>query len=151
MFKMKVYLQDLNIDAYKSLVENKGDNILGKKYIKNEIWFLTPEGKIKIIDDNYYKYKLRCNNEREEYPNHIGTKTCFCEKGYFKKMMQSFNIPLQHHKIDVKKIVYNRDPSISLIVEKTNNQYSDIYFYTNNDIREVDIKSAITSFAEYLT
>ena len=49
------------------------------------------------------------------------------------------------------KIIYDRDPSISLIIEKTNNVYSDIYFWTNRDIAEVDIKSTITSFTECLT
>ena len=55
MFKMKVYLQGLDIDTYRTLVENKGDKLLGKRHIKNESWLLTTDGKYKIIDDNYFK------------------------------------------------------------------------------------------------
>ena len=40
MFKMKVYLEGLNIDTYRSIVESKGDTFLGNKHIKNEIWLL---------------------------------------------------------------------------------------------------------------
>ena len=34
MFKMKVYLEGLDIETYRSIVESKGDNLLGNKYIK---------------------------------------------------------------------------------------------------------------------
>ena len=151
MFKMKVYLQGLDIDTYRTLVENKGDKLLGKRHIKNESWLLTADGKYKIIDDNYFKYKLKSSTEKIHIENYFENKDIFCEKGYFKKMHQVYNVPLHHHKIKITKIIYNRDPSISLIIEKTNDVYSDIYFWTSNDINEMDIKSAIASFTQCLT
>ena len=38
MFKMKVYLEGIDIETYRSIVESKGDNLLGNKHIKNEIF-----------------------------------------------------------------------------------------------------------------
>ena len=117
----------------------------------NESWLLTADGKYKIIDDNYFKYKLKSSTEKIHIENYFENKDIFCEKGYFKKMHQVYNIPLHHHKIKITKFIYNRDPSISLIIEKTNDIYSDIYFWTSNDINEMDIKSAIASFTQCLT
>ena len=139
MFKMKVYLEGLDIETYRSIVESKGDNLLGNKYIKNEIWLLTPDGKYKIVDDKYFKYKLNDSQEKMERKNYFENRHIFCEQGYFKKIAQVFNIPMQHHKMKITKIIYNRDPSISLIIEKQNDIYSDIYFWTNNNIDEIDI------------
>ena len=151
MFKMKVYLEGLNIDTYRSIVESKGDTFLGNKHIKNEIWLLAPDGKYKIIDDKYFKYKLKKSEEKIEVENYFDNRNIYCEQGYFKKITQVFTIPINHHKIKLTKIIYDRDPSISLIIEKTNNVYSDIYFWTNRDIEDVGIKSTITSFTECLT
>lgn len=151
MFKMKVYLEGIDIDTYRSIVESKGDKLLGNKHIKNELWLLTPDGKYKIVDDKYFKYKLKTSEEKLELENYFEDRNIYCEQGYFKKISQVFNIPIHHHKIKITKIIYNRDPSISLIVEKINDMYSDIYFWTNNNIAEIDIKSTIASFTKCLT
>ena len=50
---MKVYLDGLDINTYRSIVESKGDTFLGNKHIKNEIWLLTTDGKYKIIDEKF--------------------------------------------------------------------------------------------------
>jgi len=148
---MKVYLEGIDIDTYRSIVESKGDKLLGNKHIKNELWLLTPDGKYKIVDDKYFKYKLKTSEEKLELENYFEDRNIYCEQGYFKKISQVFNIPIHHHKIKITKIIYNRDPSISLIVEKINDMYSDIYFWTNNNIAEIDIKSTIASFTKCLT
>ena len=151
MFKMKVYLEGIDINTYRSIVESKGDKLLGNRHIKNEMWLLTPDGKYKIVDDKYFKYKLKSSDEKIELKNYLEDRNIYCEQGYFKKISQVFNIPIHHHKIKITKIIYKRDPSISLIVEKINDCYSDIYFWTNNKIDEIDIKSTIASFTKCLT
>ena len=104
-----------------------------------------------VADDKYFKYKLKKSEEKIEVENYFDNRNIYCEQGYFKKITQVFTIPINHHKIKLTKIIYDRDPSISLIIEKTNNAYSDIYFWTNRDIEDVGIKSTITSFTECLT
>ena len=150
MFKMKIYLDSLHIKDYISIVTNKGDDIFGPKKVYYKTWLLTPEGKYKIIDNNYYKFKLQ-QNDAIVIDNYLPHSRAICEKSYFKKFGQIYTIPISHQKIKIKKNIYKKDPSISLIVEKTNDTFTDIYFLTNNDIQDPDIKQTIISFLSILT
>ena len=72
---------------------------------------------------------LKKSSSIDNYINHI---SIICENSYFKKKNQIFDIPLSHIYINIQKYIYNKDPSISLVVEKVNNifiwQYS-IYLF----------------------
>ena len=150
MFKMKIYLHDIKVNNYTTIITNKGDNIFGSKKIINENWILTTDGKYKIQDNNYFKYKLQ-EKESIIINNYINHLSIFCENSYFKKQQQVFNIPPSHININIQKYIYNRDPSISLVVEKVNDDFTDIYFQSNNDIQNPDIKNTIVSFLSILT
>ena len=150
MFIMKIYLHDIKVDNYTNMIKNKGDSILGPKKIIQENWLLTPDGKYKIQENNYFKYKLyeKDSITIDNYINHI---SIICENSYFKKKNQIFNIPLSHICINIQKYIYNKDPSISLVVEKVNDIFTDIYFFSNRDIQNPDIKKTIASFLSILT
>lgn len=147
---MKIYLNNLKPHMYVNYIANKSDKDLGHKTIQNEVWILTADGKYKITDNNYFKYKL--NDISSEIKKlYIDDITAFCETSYFTKKYAVYNIPIQHHKIMIQKYIYDRDPSISLVIEKINNKISDIYFWTKKDSDDNDVKSTIASFLSLLT
>jgi hypothetical protein len=147
---MKVYLDKINIINYTGMVSNIGDESLGPKKVCHESWILTIDGKYKIIDNNYYKFKLQ-QKDTLVIDNYLSNSTAFCENSYFKKGEQVFNIPPAHQKITIKKYIYSRDPSISLIIEMINENVTDIYFWTKKDIEDPVIKQTIMSFVSNLT
>ena len=147
---MKIYLHAIGVNNYINIITNKGDSIFGPKKIINENWILTADGKYKIQDNNYFKFKLQEKNP-VIINNYIDNLSVFCENSYFKKKQQIFNIPPSHININIQKYIYNRDSSISLVVEKVNDIFTDIYFLSNNDIQNPDIKNTIVSFLSILT
>ena len=147
---MKIYLNNLKPNMYVNYIANKSDKELGHKTIQNEVWILTADGKYKITDNNYFKYKLNeMTTKIKKF--YIDDITAICETGYFAKKCAMYNIPIQHHKIIIQKYIYDTDPSISLVIEKVNEKVRDIYFWTKKDIDDNDVKSTIVSFLSLLT
>ena len=99
---MKIYLQEIKVNNYTSIITNKGDDIFGPKKIINENWILTNDGKYKIQDNNYLKFKLQ-EKDSLLINNYINNLSVFCENSYFKKKQQIFNIPPSHININIQK------------------------------------------------
>jgi len=148
---MKIYLPQLNLSTYNKYISNKGDEHIGSKSVVENIWILTDDGKYKVIDDNYFKYKLHEAKPTEIVENYIDNAPAYCDYSVFKKNFQTYVLPMNHVKVHIKYIFYNIDTSISLVVEKVDDEYTDIYFTTKNDINSPDIKNTIISFLSILS
>ena len=134
---LDIYKHDQFPSKFTHIVD-KAENI--SQHLNKKINFITSQSSLEHVE-----------KDTLVIDNYLSNSTAFCENSYFKKGEQVFNIPPAHQKITIKKYIYSRDPSISLIIEMINENVTDIYFWTNKDIEDPVIKQTIMSFVSNLT
>ena len=104
----------------------------------------------KIINDEYYKYKLLDNSENK-YENFLNKYTLYCSNSYWKKI-QVDNIPYKHSIINISyvEIKLNKFSNNTMVFEIFNGKVIDLYFLSDMSKDDHSFKEDISLFIKMI-
>jgi hypothetical protein len=117
---------------------------------KKDTLFLSYDGLYKIIDNNYYKFKL-IDNDAYIYNNFLDDYTLYHSNSFWKKSMIT-SIPFDIETIDINyiEIKLNEYSKNTMVIEILNGKIIDLYFLSNMSKDDYSFKEDISLFIKMI-
>jgi hypothetical protein len=142
----KYHILEININNIKLNKFENNDYVNKRK----DTLFLCENGLHKIIDDEYYKFKLIDNNETK-YDDFLDKYTLYSSNSYWKKIAVD-NIPYKHSTINISyvEIKLNKFSKNTMVFEIFNGKIIDLYFLSDMSKDDHSFKEDISLFIKMI-
>lgn len=135
---MKLYIPKLGYFNKNNIVD-----LLTKTEKQRLIY--SKRGIFQLINNKLFEIEI------EDFPvekEKIKEISCLIDRSKFKKTQIAYQIPLEHHLVEIDKSFYklNDKSLIEFVIEEVNHKIKDFYFIVRGELETLDLKEDIYTF-----
>lgn len=135
---MKLYIPKLGYFNKNNIVD-----LLTKTEKQRLIY--SKRGIFQLINNKLFEIEI------EDFPvekEKIKEISCLIDRSKFKKTQIVYQIPLEHHLVEIDKSFYklNDKSLIEFVIEEVNHKIKDFYFIVRGELETLDLKEDIYTF-----